>query len=200
MSTAEDPGRAGGEQRRLRRDAVVNQERVLRAAVAAVLREGDQVPMSVIAAEAGVGVGTLYRRYPNREALLDALTCRAFTVVLGCARAADRTDQPGLACLDSFLDGVLARRGELVLPLHGGPAELSTGARAIRSQLHETLRGVLGRGLLDGSVRPDATTWDVVVFGAVLARPLPNAPDWPRTAARLKTVYLDGLAGVRPRQ
>jgi AcrR family transcriptional regulator len=43
---------------------------VLAAAVTAVLREGQQVPMAIIAAEAGVGIGTLYRRYPNREALL----------------------------------------------------------------------------------------------------------------------------------
>ena len=52
--------RGGG----LRRDALANQERVLAAAVTAVLREGRQVPMATIAADAGVGVGTLYRRYP----------------------------------------------------------------------------------------------------------------------------------------
>jgi AcrR family transcriptional regulator len=59
-----------GDGRALRSDALANQERVLAAAVTAVLREGQQVPMAIIAAEAGVGIGTLYRRYPNREALL----------------------------------------------------------------------------------------------------------------------------------
>ena len=62
----------------LRRDALANQERVLAAAVATLLREGRQASMATIAAEAGVGVGTLYRRYPSREALLSALTERSF--------------------------------------------------------------------------------------------------------------------------
>jgi AcrR family transcriptional regulator len=62
----------GSEKRRVRSDAHANRERVLAAAVTAVLREGRQVPMGTIAADAGVGIGTLYRRYPNREALLEA--------------------------------------------------------------------------------------------------------------------------------
>ena len=58
----------GSEKRRVRSDAQANRERVLAAAVTAVLREGRQVPMGTIAADAGVGIGTLYRRYPNRKA------------------------------------------------------------------------------------------------------------------------------------
>jgi AcrR family transcriptional regulator len=57
--------------RSLRRDALANQEKVLTAALRVFLREGRHVPMAEIAAEAGVGVGTLYRRYPNRDALLE---------------------------------------------------------------------------------------------------------------------------------
>jgi AcrR family transcriptional regulator len=45
--------------------------------------------MAAIAAEAGLGVGTLYRRYPNREALLDALTYRSFELLLAVAREAE---------------------------------------------------------------------------------------------------------------
>lgn len=92
----------GKPQRPLRRDALANQERVLAAAVTAVLREGPQVPMATIAAEAGVGVGTLYRRYPNREALLDALTHRAFELLLEQARAAEAREETALACLSWF--------------------------------------------------------------------------------------------------
>jgi AcrR family transcriptional regulator len=56
-----------------RRDAELNRERVLASAVSAMLREGRNVPLAAIAAEAGVGVGTLYRSYADREALLHAL-------------------------------------------------------------------------------------------------------------------------------
>ncbi len=82
---------AGGGRRRVRSDALANRERVLAAAVTAVLREGRQVPMGTIAAEAGVGIGTLYRRYPNREVLLEALTLRAFRLVLQCAEDAENS-------------------------------------------------------------------------------------------------------------
>ncbi len=74
--------RAGGPassrpHRRPRRDAEANRERVLAAAAAAMLREGRTVPLANIAAEAGVGVGTLYRRYADRQALLRALDAPA---------------------------------------------------------------------------------------------------------------------------
>ena len=118
----------------MRSDAVANQERVLAAAVTAVLREGHQVPMGTIAAEAGVGIGTLYRRYPNREALLEALTLRAFRLVLKCAENAENLGQPGLATLSSFLDCVISHADQLVLPLHGGPIPTAPETLAVRSQ------------------------------------------------------------------
>jgi AcrR family transcriptional regulator len=184
--------------RRLRRDAQANQERVLAAAVTAVLREGEQVPMATIAAEASVGVGTLYRRYPTREALLSALTERAFQLVLTCAREAEVRHEPGLTSLDRFLDAVIARRGQLVLPLHGGPTELSPQTLAIRTQVHATLGRILQRGRCDGSIRADATAADVVVHGAMLAQPLPTAENWDRIARRQKSIFLAGLSAHRP--
>jgi AcrR family transcriptional regulator len=183
---------------RLRRDAQANQERVLAAAVTAVLRDGEQVPMATIAAEAGVGVGTLYRRYPTREALLGALTERAFGLVLDCAREAEAGSQPGLTSLDRFLDCVIARRGQLVLPLHGGPTKLPPQTVAVRAQVHATLGRILQRGHCDGSIRADATTIDVIVLGAMLAQPLPNTENWDRIARRQKSIFLAGLAAHRP--
>jgi AcrR family transcriptional regulator len=87
----------GSEKRRVRSDAQANRERVLAAAVTAVLREDRHVPMGTIAADAGVGIGTLYRRYPNREALLKALTLRAFHLVLECAESAENLNEAALA-------------------------------------------------------------------------------------------------------
>ena len=104
MAKGSDAPAHGSERRHLRSDAQANQERVLAAAVTAVLREGRHVPMATIAADAGVGIGTLYRRYPSREALLEALTLRAFRLVLECAKDAEDQDAPGLASLSSFLE------------------------------------------------------------------------------------------------
>ena len=180
--------------RPLRRDALANQERVLAAAATAVLREGPQVPMATIAAEAGVGVGTLYRRYPNREALLDALTHRAFELLLQQAREAEAREETALACLSWWWDQAVDQRNQLVLPLGGGPPVTSPQTLAVQSQLHQSLQRLLERGQHDGSIRDDINTRDVVIFGAMLVAPLPGVEDWNRTARRQKEIYLDGLS------
>jgi AcrR family transcriptional regulator len=186
-----------GAQRRPRRDALVNRDKILTAATAAYRSEGPLAPMSDIAAQAGVGVGTLYRRYASREALLDALTERSFDLVSRCAIAGASAEGPALAGVAKFLQGVMDCRDELVLPLHGGPTHLSAVAAAARSKVHRELQLLLDRGIRDGSIRSDATVMDVVIFAAMLAQPLPSITEWALVAARLKTVYLDGL-GTRP--
>jgi AcrR family transcriptional regulator len=184
----------GGSRRRVRSDALVNRERVLAAAVTAVLREGRQVPMGTIAAEAGVGIGTLYRRYPNREALLEALTLRAFRLVLKCAEDAENLNEPGLATLSSFLDCVISHADQLVLPLHGGPVPTAAETLAARSRVHQALQHILDRGRCDGTIRADVTARDVIVLGALLAQQLPNDEGPDQASRRLKAFFLDGLA------
>jgi AcrR family transcriptional regulator len=182
--------------RRVRSDALANQERVLAAAVTAVLREGPQVPMRTIAAAAGVGIGTLYRRYPNREALLEALTLRAFRLVLECAENAENLNEPGLATLSSFLDCVISHADQLILPLHGGPIPVEAETLAARSTVHQALQSILDRGWRDGTIRADVTTRDIIVLTALLAQQLPDnrGSDSDQAARRLKTFFLDGLA------
>jgi len=180
--------------RRLRRDALANQERVLAAAVTTMLRHGRQVPMASIAAEAGVGVGTLYRRYATREALLDALTERSFRLVLAAAQDAAARGGSGLDGIGRFLDLTIDHRAELVLPLHSGPGDLPPATAAVRAELHRTLALLLATGRSDHSIRDDVTTGDVVIFGAMLAQPL--TPAWTRLARRQKGLFLRGLAPV----
>jgi AcrR family transcriptional regulator len=191
-----DTPAGGSQRRRVRSDALANQERVLAAAVTAVLREGRQVPMSTIAADAGVGIGTLYRRYPNREALLEALTLRAFRLVLECAENAENLNQPGLGTLSSFLDRVISHADQLVLPLHGGPIPTAAETLAARSSVHQALQRILDRGRRDGTIRADVTTRDIIVLTAMLAQQLPNnrGSDQAQAPRRLKAFFLDGLA------
>jgi AcrR family transcriptional regulator len=178
----------------LRRDAQLNQQRILAAAATVVHRDGPHVPMAVVAAAAGVGIGTLYRRYPNREALLDALTRRSFRLVLDNARAAAAWPGTGLDALAHFFGLTIASRGELILPLHGGPDPVTDATRSVRDEVHRTLQEIVDRGRRDGTVRADATTRDVVYFGALLAQPLAAAEGWDDIAHRLQQVYVDGLA------
>ena len=179
--------------RRLRSDAAANRERILAAATIAVRRDGERVPMATIADEAGVGIGTLYRHYPTRPALLAALTLRSFELVLQHARAAALSDEPAPAALEQFFEQTIAARDEFILPLHGGPVIHDEQIVALRTEIRRLLERVLARGRRDRTIRPDATPIDIIITGAMLAQPLPNTADWDQLARRQARIVVAGL-------
>jgi AcrR family transcriptional regulator len=187
------PTRARRGPRPLRSDAAANRERILAAATIAVRRDGEKVPMATIADEAGVGIGTLYRHYPTRPALLTALTLRSFNLVLNHARAAAGSDDPAPAALARFFEQTIAARNELILPLHGGPVIHDEQIVALQSEIRALLEQVLARGRRERTIRPDTTPIDIIVTGAMLAQPLPHAPDWEQLARRQARIFIAGL-------
>ena len=192
MTTKAQPNEA--RRRELRRDAADNRERVLTAAAAAVRREGAAVPMAAVAADAGVGIGTVYRHFPSREALLGALTHRSFQLVLDAVDRAAEPDRPGIEAVRSFLDQTIEHGPDLVLPMHGGPFPPDQETVALQVEVRRGLGLLLCRGQRDGTIRHDVRTADLVVFGAMLAQQLPHVPDWNEKARRLVDIYLAGLA------
>jgi AcrR family transcriptional regulator len=176
-----------------RRDAADNRDRVLAAAAVAVRREGTAVPMATIAADAGVGVGTVYRHYPSRDALLGALTHRSFQLVLETARRAAALDAAAIDRIRFFLEQTIEHGSDLVLPMHGGPAPTDQATVAVREEAHRTLGSILERGQHDGTIRTEVTRADVVIFGALLAQGLPHVPDWKLAARRQADIYLAGI-------
>ncbi|HEY2320032.1 MAG TPA: TetR/AcrR family transcriptional regulator [Solirubrobacteraceae bacterium] len=186
------------EARRPRRDAAANRERILAAATAAVRRDGESVPMATIADEAGVGIGTLYRHYPTRPALLAALTLRSFDLVLQHARAAAQSDEPAPAVLEEFFERTIAARNEFVLPMHGGPVIHDEKIAGVQIEIRDLIDQVLDRGRRDRTIRPDATPVDIIITGAMLAQPLPHTPDWDQLARRQATIFVAGLAAADP--
>jgi AcrR family transcriptional regulator len=183
---------------KLRRDAAANRDRVLSAAAIAIRREGVKVPLATIASDAGVGVGTLYRSYPSRDALLSALTHRSFGLVLEAVERALETDEPAIAALGHFLEQTIDHGDQLILPMHGGPVLLDEHTVARRAEVHDAFERLLLRGRDDGTIRADVTAADIVVFGAFLAQPLPHTRGWKRVARRQARIYLDGLGGTTP--
>ncbi len=192
---ATDTQQAG---RALRSDAAANRERILAAATTAVRRDGERVPMATIAEAAGVGIGTLYRHYPTRPALLAALTLRSFHLVLEHARAAANSDEPVPAVLAHFLDQTIAARDQFVLPLHGGPIIHDRKISALQREIRTLLEQVLARGRQDRTIRPDATPSDIILTGAMLAQPLPHVTDWDQLARRQATIFVAGLTATEP--
>ena len=179
--------------RPMRSDAQRSELLLLRAATTAIHREGLHVPLSTIAADAGVGIGTLYRHFPTRAALLAHLTHRSFEQVLGNARDAQQLGTTPRDALSRFIKAAIDQRNDLVLPLHGGPAVTAPATLSVRAEVHRTLQEILDWGRADHSLKHDLTPRDIVVFGAMLAQPRPSDPAWDNTSRRLLTIYLDGL-------
>jgi AcrR family transcriptional regulator len=179
--------------REQRSDAARNHEVLLRAATAAVHREGPRVSMATIAADAGVGIGTLYRHFPTREDLLSSLTRRSFEQVLANVQAAESDGVTASDALRRFVEAAIAQRNELVLPLHGGPPVTAQETLAVRDQVHRTLERIIERGQADGTISRDVTPRDLVAFGAMLAQPRQSDPEWDATCRRLLATYLNGL-------
>jgi AcrR family transcriptional regulator len=190
---SEAPTKARRVARPLRSDAAANRERILAAATIAVRRDGERVPMARIAEEAGVGIGTLYRHYPTRPALLAALTLRSFHLVREHARAAALSDESAPTALAQFFEQTIAARDDLILPLHGGPVVRDEKIAALRTEIRDLLEQVLARGRCDGTIRPDVTAIDIIITGAMLAQPLPHAGDWDQLAGRQARIYVAGL-------
>ncbi|MGW4983046.1 TetR/AcrR family transcriptional regulator [Streptomyces mirabilis] len=174
-----------------RRDAEQNRTRILEAARAA-LAESNDVRLYEIAKRAGVGQGTLYRHFPNREALLAEVYRRDVEELVAAASALLAEHEPVKALrhwLDRVIDYAEIKRGVL--------AALEAAAWQDRvPHSHNPIVGALGH-LLDagkaaGSIRADVDAHGVLLLIAYLGRL--NREEWGSRARPLMNVVLDGLA------
>lgn len=184
--------------RPLRADAQANYERLLEVAAQVFAREGADTSLKAIAAEAGVGIGTLYRRFPTREDLIEA-TYRSRTDLL-CDSASRllREDAPvdaTRAWMESFVDYMLTKQGMA----DALPAILATreGLRLhSREALASAVAELLAAGTAAGDFRADASPSDVLMaLGGITL--ISGHEHQRELATRLIDLLLDGLA-ARP--
>lgn len=177
-----------------RADARRNHERLLDSAAATYLNEGPNVPMEKIARNACVGVGTLYRHFPDRNALAQALTDQAFETVATIAKQAhDHLEDDPLEAIRFFLFGVIEQQDKMVLPLTGGPVNELQRNDGVRREIRGHLEAILDAGRKKEIIRQDVTALDVMILGAYLVRRLPNLPNGRLMAFRQAQIYVDGL-------
>jgi AcrR family transcriptional regulator len=176
-----------------RKDALRNRERVLRAALELVRRDGESVPMAQIAGLAGVGVGTVYRHFPTREDLLAELVYRSFGIALENARAAESHPGSALEGVRAFFEATLRDREQFLLPAHGGPRIFTPAIDKRRADIRTALRTLLERGQAAGELRADLTAEDLIVSASLLSRPLPVPGKWDELAHRQIDLFIYGL-------
>lgn len=156
--------------RQPRSDALRNRERILTAATELVRRDGEKVAMAQIAEHAGVGVGTLYRHFPDREDLLAALVHRSFGIAVENATAAASLSGSALEGIRSFFLATLRDRDRFVLPLHGGPPVFTPATRQLQAEVRSLLRSLITRGQAAGELRGDLTPEDLIVATSMFSR------------------------------
>ncbi len=178
-----------------RRDAVRNYYRILDAARDVLGESGADASMEEIAARAGVGVGTVYRRFANKDALIDELVRLALEEVLSATeQAMSRTDGSGLEHLlralgQSFADH--ARYASLLLQ-RGTDAAAAARIRAAVDEL--TTRAVAA-----GTIDPGVTASDITALVSAMRGLAQAAGDAaPDTWQRFLDVHLAGLRTAAP--
>ena len=137
--------------REQRSDAARNHEALVRAATAAVHREGPRVPMATIAADAGVGIGTLYRHFPTREDLLGYLTHVPSSRCSRTPRPPNATARPPATRSGaSSKPRSPSATSSCCRCTAGPPARERT--RAVRDQVHRAVQRIIERGRADGTI------------------------------------------------
>ncbi|HEY1822242.1 MAG TPA: helix-turn-helix domain-containing protein [Trebonia sp.] len=183
-------------ERRLRADARQNYDRLVEVAARVFARDGAQATLKAIAGEAGVGIGTLYRHFPTREALVEAVY-RTETRRL-CDAAADLLRQlPPVDALRGwtarFLDYMATKEG-MADVLHA-VLTADEGLRMdTRARLTEALALLLDAGKSSGDLRPGLDPGEVFLAIGGFALVLDRQPDAQGLARRLLDLLLEGLA------
>jgi AcrR family transcriptional regulator len=176
--------------RPLRADAARNREKVLRAAREAFAESGYGVPLDEIAARAGVGPGTVYRHFPAKEALFEAVATARVEDLLADARSRADSADPGGAFF-----GYLARAAEESAAKRDLPDAISIEG-SLRDELNAALDLLLRRAQQAGAVRGDVRTPDLIVLLKGMFAGLAGTSD-PALRDLVFTVLADGLRPPR---
>jgi len=192
----------------LRSDARRNRDQILRAAKEIFAARGLTVPMDEIAREAEVGVGTLYRRFPDREALIRAVFRDSVRAIAAEARAALEQEPTAWDALVRIIRQTAQLR--LSMRLHAHRAAVAAIVREdeeierYRREAFDVLDEVMRRAQDEGSLRADVGLGDLaVLFVSVVHQPHNLAPEAAELApGRVLGIMLDGLrardAGALP--
>ena len=184
--------------RRPRKDAQLNRERILEVAKTAFTRHGAGASLDEIAKHAGVGPGTLYRHFPTRDALIEAVY-RSEVGKLAAAEPRLAAAMPPIDALRAWmllLVEYIAAKHIIAPALNsvvGGPSRRYESSRSL---IQGAMESLVQRAKESGDIRPDAEASDLLraMIGVSLVG---SGPDWQQSAKRLVDIL---IAGSRPAQ
>jgi AcrR family transcriptional regulator len=179
--------------RKPRRDAQQNRERILEVAKQAFARSGANTSLDDIAKQARVGPGTLYRHFPTRDGLLEAV----YRTEVEKLAAAERTFAESLPPIEAlrawmllFVDLIATKR--IIAPalntLAGGPSKVF---EASHGQIWEAIRVLVRRAIKSGDIRKDLDALDLLRALVGVAN-VATSPEWQQSARRLVDILISG--------
>jgi AcrR family transcriptional regulator len=195
VSIEADPAESG---RKPRADGQRNRERLLETAKTAFANVGPDVSLDEIARSAGVGIGTLYRHFPNRDAIVEAVYRREVQQLADAATRLSDTLSPGEALhqwMRLFVDYIATKKviGSALGAIVGGVSELYAASGLL---IIGSMNALVGQASASGDIRADVDPNDVLraLVGFTYGN---TSPGWEESALRLIDILMDGLRPVR---
>jgi len=184
--------------RKPRSDAQRNRERILEAAKEAFTRSGANASLDEIATQAGVGPGTLYRHFPTRDALIEAVY-RTEVEKLAAAERKFAESMPPIEALRAwmllFVDHIATK--QIIAPalntLVGGPTKLYEGSHG---QIRGAFDSLVKHAIRSGDIRKDLDSFDLLRALIGVAH-VASSPDWQQSARRLVDILITGSRPIR---
>ena len=183
--------------RKSRTDAQRNRERILEVAKEAFTRFGAEASLDEIAKQAGVGAGTLYRHFPTRDALIEAVYRSEVEKLAAAERKFSETMAPMEALrawMLLFVDHIAAK--QIIAPalnsVVGGPTKLYEGSRGL---VGGAIDALVKRAIASGDIRSDLDPFDLL-RALIGVSHVASGPGWQQSARRLVDILITGSRPV----
>lgn len=179
----------------LRADARRNRARLLEVADAVFAAKGISASTEEIAREAGVGIGTVFRHFPTKESLLEAVFVGRLRRIGAEATALSADTDPGTAFFTFFTRVVehAATKNALADALAEADVNVDDVVATVRQDVHRAIDALLARAQAVGAVRDDIRAADLLALMIGAARAVEHAHADPAVQARTLAVIFDGL-------
>lgn len=180
--------------RKPRADAQRNRERLLEAATQVFNQGGAEASLEAVARQAGVGIGTLYRHFPTREALFEAVYRREVQQLTALAEELENEPRPIEAVrrwVHALIGFVAVKKG-MSAALAIVAQSSSSLATCMLEQMVQALDRLLRRAAASGEIRGDIGAEEILRSLVGLCY-MHDTPDWQRNVLRMADVFIDGL-------